>query len=194
MIPPAQREEILRIQGWFERHEGDKLAELAANVHPAQAIVEIGAFAGRSTCFLAAGALNGRGAHLTSIDPWGPAAIPDGTDQGAADEILEDYRRNLEAIGVQGQVTTLRATAEQVAPMWIQPIGLLFLDATHLYEDTLREIRDWGPHVVAGGHAAFHDYHRNHPGVVQALDEVVEAGGWEHKTLVRSLRVLRRTP
>lgn len=176
------------LTGWFEPDEGRALAKLAGQVPPDLEIVEIGAFAGRSTAYLAEGAT--RGAHITSLDDWSPAALPDGTDQDAADDVLDYYLREVDC----KRVTFLRARSTQIWPFWLKPIGLCFLDATHLYEDTLRDIREWGSHIIVGGHMAFHDYHPNNPGVIQATDEAVESGAWEHVSLTRSLRVLRKLP
>lgn len=176
------------IRGWFEPEEGDELARLAGLVDPEQEIVEVGAFAGRSTAYLAEGSYDGLGAHITSLDDWSPAALPGGTDQAAADEVMDEYLDNVEG----SRVTYLRARSTQIAPFWLKPIGLFFLDATHIYEDTVRDIADWGPHVVPGGYMAFHDYHPAYPGVVQATDEAVASSDWVHENLVGQLRVLRK--
>lgn len=173
------------IRGWFDPEEGKELARLAGCVPSELEIVEIGAFAGRSTAYLAEGTI---GAHITSMDDWSPAALPGGTDQDAANDVLADYLREVD----RTRVTFLRARSTQIAPFWLKPIGLCFLDATHLYEDTVRDIVDWGKHVVHGGHMAFHDYHSDHPGVIQATDEAVASGDWCHEKLTISLRVLRR--
>lgn len=177
-----------QIRGWFEFAEGRELARLASAVPAHLEIVEIGAFAGRSTAYLAEGAAGGAGAHITSLDDWSPAAIPDGTEQAAADEVLVDYLREVD----RTRVTFLRARSTQIAPYWIKPIGLCFLDATHEYEDTARDITEWGRHIPTGSHMAFHDYHANHPGVIQATDEAVASGTWRHESLTVSLRVLQR--
>lgn len=183
----------LQVEGWFEKDEGYRLAELAAAVPAHLEIVEIGAFAGRSTSFLAAGSRAGFSAHITSMDDWSPAALPGGTDQALADEVFDRYKLALAEVGAWDLVTPLRARSTEVFPTWVKPIGLLFLDATHLYDDTVRDVREWQDHVVDGGHAAFHDYHSDHPGVIRALDEAVAGPYWESTSLTRSLRVLRRT-
>ena len=191
VIPNREMAEILKLQGWFTGAEGNALANLAAKVPVDQEIVELGAFAGRSTAFLAHGSKHGRKAHVTSIDPWGPGALPGGTEQDAADEVLESYRQTLTELDMWRWVTPLRAMGEHVAPMWQKSIGLLFLDATHLYEDTRDEMERWAPLLAPRAFAAFHDYHPHHDGVVKALDEAEAAGRWVFHTQVGSLRILR---
>lgn len=193
-IPPALLPKLNETRGWFQTQEGATLARLAGDVFPDEAIVEVGAYAGRSTGYLAAGAMYGRGAHVTSIDPWGPAAIPGGTDQAAADEVLDYYLARLYELKLERQVTSLRAKGTDVAPTFLRRIGLLFIDSTHYYADTRDEIAAWEPRMASGAFAAFHDYdpHPAHAGVVQATDEAVASGRWKHYGLTCSLRVLER--
>src|SRR5690606_27245307 len=42
----------------------------AARVPAEQAIVEIGVYRARTTCWLASGAQSGHGAHVWGVDPW----------------------------------------------------------------------------------------------------------------------------
>lgn len=188
----ADLDKAKTIYGWFAMEEGALLADLASVVPEDQEIVEIGAYGGRATAFLIAGARSGNGTHITSIDDWGPAAIPGGTDQEAADRVLADYQASLALMEAGALVTPLRARSTQVVAHWLKPIGLLFLDASHTYEDTLRDALAWASFVPSGGVAAFHDYHADHPGVVQALDEFMALGGWEDLATAGTLRVIRR--
>ena len=176
------------LEGWFTNAEGWRLASLAAEVNNGDEIVEIGAFAGRSTAFLVSGALGGRGAHITTLDDWGPASVPGGTVQGPAEEVFEWFLENVNL----AFVTPIRARSTQIESFWVKPIGLLFLDATHLYEDTFHDLDVWTPHIVGYGKVALHDYHEDHPGVVQAVDEFVGQGGWVIEEQVESLCILRR--
>lgn len=180
---------IWAIEGWFTGPEGWRLANLAAKVDPARAIVEVGAFAGRSTAFLAAATT---GARIVSIDAWGPDAIPGGTDAAAAEAVLERYVQTLHDLGLRGKVTTLRAMGYEIAQMWVGEVGLLFLDASHLYEDTLREMTSWQRHIPPGCYAALHDHHESNPGVIQAVDELVAEGEWERVDIIETMQVLRR--
>lgn len=177
------------IRGWLDPAEGRKLAELASRVPAYNEIVEIGAFAGRSTAYLAEGSASGFGAHITSLDDWSPAALPGGTEQEAADEVLVDYLGNVDFT----RVTPIRARSTAISPLWLKPIGLIFLDASHTYEDTARDIAEWGHRLGYLGRMAFHDYHPDHPGVIQATDEAVASGEWVEESLTVSLRVLKPT-
>ena len=61
---------LSRQRGQVELAACQLLRDLAARVPADQAIVELGAFAGRSTGWLLLGAQDGHGAHVTTVDPW----------------------------------------------------------------------------------------------------------------------------
>lgn len=55
----------------------------------------------------------------------------------------------------------------------LAPISLLFIDTSHLYEMTRREIRAWLPHLSANGTMVFHDTNQlnGNEGVPHALED-----------------------
>lgn len=133
------------------------LASYAGRVASSEAIVEIGSYTGVSALWLAYAARNVRGARVTCIDPW-PEPRPDEQD-------LEHAARQRRALSVFQQhmyetgwpVTALRARAADVLPMWIQPIGMLFIDGDHSLAAVLSDL-EWVQHIVPGGILALHDY------------------------------------
>lgn len=57
----------------------------------------------------------------------------------------------------------------------------VFIDASHKYEDTRKDILAWKSKVKSGGILAGHDYHPTQMGVVKAVDELFpEAGKFEN--------------
>ncbi len=50
------------------------------------------------------------------------------------------------------------------------PVDAVFIDSSHLLEETIATFRTWEPAVAPGGLVAFHDYEDNdYPGVTQAV-------------------------
>lgn len=150
-----------QVRGLVMPSEGRVLAELAGQVAGVTAIVELGAHTGLSTCWLAAGAAAGHGAHVFSIDPWGdprPGSDDDPFHLGTGEAVLSQYFANLATEGHLGRVTPIRGRSTDVAPLWVQPVGLLFIDAVHEFEAVRADYEAWAPHVVEGGSVAFHDY------------------------------------
>lgn len=167
------------LEGLVSEQVGLRLAELAADVPTDLAIVELGAYKGRSTCYLAAGAQAGEGAHVWSIDAWDLPGNVSGRHGYARRDVRSIYDTQLAKVGVERQVTPLRARATQAARSWEDPVGLLFIDASHLYEDVKADFEAWAPHVTAGGLVVFDDYHtKRNPGVTQFVDELREDPQW----------------
>lgn len=50
-------------------------------------------------------------------------------------------------------------------------VDLLFLDASHEYDQTKKELEDYWPKIKPGGLLLGHDYRTKSPGVIQAVNE-----------------------
>lgn len=143
----------------------EALRQLAALVPADRAIVELGAFKGRSTGWLAWGADEGHGAHVYSVDPWETGSIPDGYRDHApsvAEYTLSETRRAYEAhldeAGVRPLVTTVQATAAEAARDYDGPkVGLLWHDALHTAKAVSEDLRAWLPHLADSAVIVLHD-------------------------------------
>lgn len=172
------------------------LADLAGAVPRDQEIVELGSWAGGSAAWLCAGSRYGRGAHITCVDPWDDWIDPPpdqhpvlGAEALARFGELVDWRRT----------TALRAASLEVAPMWVKPIGLLFIDALHTYEACMADYLAWSPHIPPGGALAVHDYAPDPPpevwwaeGPTRAVDEIAGMGLWDEVQVVGCMWTARR--
>ena len=180
MLLPAG---LADLDGLVSEQVGLRLAELAADVPADMAIVELGAYKGRSTGYLAAGAQAGEGAHVWTFDAWDLPGNVSGRHGYARRDIRSIFDQQLAKIGLQDQVTARRSRAVPAARDWEGPVGLLFVDASHLYEDVRADFEAWKPHVALGGVVAFDDYHtKRNPGVTRHVDELRADpawGGWE---------------
>lgn len=173
LIPPDVHAWLANTQGLIEVEEGERLAELAAMVPRNQAIVEIGTHTGLSACWMAAGSLRGRRAHIVCIDPWPEPRPPsdaynDDPWNLGADGVLERFRMNVAGTTQDlpnedyGEIITpIRATSQEMATRWVKPIGLLFIDAIHTFEAVKADYEAWSPHVAPGGWIALNDYWAN---------------------------------
>ncbi len=101
------------------------------------------------------------GGHVTSVDV----------------EPCLEARARVEAAGLDGRWTFLQGSDLEMDEVSIpEPIDLLFVDTTHLYEHTLAELRRFAPRVRPGGWLALHDY-TSCPGVTAAVGDFLEAEG-----------------
>ncbi len=174
--------------GLVQESEGLRLAMLAATVPSDQAIVELGSHTGLSTCWLAGGS---EGAHVFAIDPWGdprPGSNDDPLGIGPGDNVLALFRANIRAEGHTERVTPIRARSVDVAPYWVQPVGLLFIDAVHEYAAVVADLLDWAHLIPPGGWLALHDYTDDpeHPyaGVAKAIRDTLLLRRWTEPDIV----------
>lgn len=146
--------------GLMSPAECERLSELAAKVPADHAIVEVGSYRGLSSAFLVRG---GAGARVVCIDTW-PQPQPGEPDLEHAERQRGALAAFTEYQDRQGwPVVALRASAVEVAAMWLQPVGMLFHDAAHDFASVKRDLLAWVPHHLAsGGIVAVHDYLGDH--------------------------------
>lgn len=142
-----------------------RLRDLAREVPADQAIVELGAFKGRTTGWLALGANEGNGAPILSVDPWDDGEIPDGYEKHAPSvaeytksETYDAYIAHLEETGADALVHAHRATAVDAAAQYQGPkVGLLWHDALHTTEAVRDDLKAWLPHLADDAVIVVHD-------------------------------------
>lgn len=74
------------------------------------------------------------------------------------------------------------------------PIGMLLIDADHSYESCKSDFLAWEQHLAPGAIVMFHDYEPPFPGVIKAVDELVETQPLEHQETVYTLKIYRFYP
>lgn len=177
--------------GAVENPACQRLRALAAQVPAGQVIVEIGAYRGRSTGWLALGASEGNGAHVYSVDPWETRPLdswPDGYFDrrvlAAYSEtgVMDAYLAHLADCGVTDLVTPIQGYGETVGKTWTGPkVGLLYHDAEHTTEAVAKDLRAWLPHMADRAVVVLHDAGNPHFGVVDGAKRAlgrVKAWDW----------------
>jgi len=100
-------------------------------------VVELGVRNGNSTVALLA-AVNDSGGHLYSVD-------------------IRHCRGVEEAYREESNFTFILGDDMKVVKGWNKPINHLFIDTSHTFDHTLRELREWGKWVKLGGIITLHD-------------------------------------
>ncbi|MBI2172702.1 MAG: class I SAM-dependent methyltransferase [Candidatus Aenigmarchaeota archaeon] len=145
-----KKDEINRypdIPGWLADEEGELLYRLAMECKDGE-IVEIGSWKGKSTVWLAEGSRAGRGLKIHAIDPH------KGYDGKST---LKEFKDNIARAGVGGMIIPVVKTSEEAAKGFSKPVGLIFIDGSHEYNDVKKDFELWFPRLVDGGVMAFHD-------------------------------------
>lgn len=170
-------------RGLTERSACKRLATLASRVPKDQLIVELGAFRGRTTAWLAWGSEQGNGAPVLAVDPWDSLVVPevDGYlepqyDRGeyAALGTFKDFQDHLLACGANRKVIIHKATAVEAAERKRPPnVALLFHDALHTADAVEADLAAWVPHLAPKATVVLHDVAEERFGVLEGANRVL---------------------
>ena len=181
------------IPGWFDFEDVYKaFVETAAD---GSHFVEVGAWYGKSAAFMAVEIFNSKkNIKFSVVDHWL------GSIEHQKGEFAEENH-------IVSQASMFPEFCRYMAPVMhlINPIQkgsisgsedfadksleLVFLDASHLYEDVRQDIEAWYPKIKSNGIIAGHDFSNSWPGVVKAVTEfepfrerdIIQAGHcWVH--------------
>lgn len=141
-------------------------------------IVEIGSFAGVSTCVMAHATelVDCKDVVVYCVDTWNGSSESDGINEQYAqhdvyDVFCKNIRRYVAYTGFEGDIRAIRGTSLLAAPTFGDAsLDIVFIDADHTYEAVKADIAAWAPKVRPGGILCFHDY-GYFPGVTQAVQE-----------------------
>lgn len=182
---------------------GDELRRLAALVDPRLVIVELGSFKGMSTCYLAAGALEGGGAFVVAVDPWELEGNVDGKHGFARSATREAFEAQLERVGLRQRVRAIQGFSHQVARLWVGKyempadgcVGLLYIDGDHSFESVWRDFASWKIRLAQNAIVAFDDYDTpRNPGVKKAVHRLVDMGELDRFQVVAGRLAVCRYP
>jgi predicted O-methyltransferase YrrM len=191
--------------GFMPAHEGLALYRAGLAGGLVGPLLEVGTYAGKSTIYLAAAAME-RGTVVVTVDHhrgseehqpgWeyhDPSLVDPAT--GRIDT-LPLMRRTLHGAGVEEHVVAVVGRSTAVAALWTTPVGLVFIDGGHTEEAALGDLRGWAPHIRPGGLLVIHDVFPNPadggPAPYHAYREALQSGQFTEDSVVDSLRVLRR--
>ena len=174
-------------------------------------IVEVGAYRGRSTLYLASGVAMyrdvGHPVRVYSVDHHrGSEEMQAGWahhDSSLVDpstgrmDSLPAWRRAVERAGVEDLVVAVVGDSAAVASDWERPASLVLLDGGHGRDVALADYGGWAPHVARGGWLAIHDVFPDpsdggRPPFECYLAAIADGLLEEHPASRGSLRVLRR--
>jgi predicted O-methyltransferase YrrM len=149
------------IDGWFDFQDiySDVIRKLPNNAH----IVEVGAWKGKSTAYLAVEAINsGKNIKIDVVDIW---MTEDKTDKFADNDISGIFKSNLAP--VIHAINPMQMPSVEAAKLYKdKSLDFVFVDANHLYQPVKDDLIAWRPKMKDGAIMAGHDYMGTHaPGV-----------------------------
>lgn len=133
-----------QVQGWLSYREGELLYNLAKNCSGKGVIVEIGSWKGKSTIWLAKGSKAGNNVSVYAIDPQ-------------SESNFEEFNKNIKAAKIDDIVFPIVKKSEDAAKSFNNPVEMIFIDGSHVYDDVKLDFDLWFPKVIDEGIMAFHD-------------------------------------
>jgi len=157
-------------KGFMPEAEGNALMRAASTVAATGALLEVGAYCGKSAIYLGTAA---RQAHsvLFSLDhhrgseenqagwEWHDAELVD--PRTGRMDTLPWLRRTIEAAGLDQHVVAVVGQSSTVAQYWSTPLALCFIDGGHGRDIAHADYDGWARHVAPGGLLAIHDVFPN---------------------------------
>jgi len=164
MIDHYWQDDNIFDENWFSYQNLYRNA--VKNAKDGDVFVEVGAWKGRSTSFLAVEIANSKkDIKLFVVDTW------------EDEEIYQKFLSNMKP--VEKYYFPLRLNSKDAFKKFRkESVDFVFLDASESYEDVKEDITNWLPKVKKGGILAGHDYYPPgaydwFPGVKQAVDEML---------------------
>jgi hypothetical protein len=169
------------VPGYFDYE--DIYSEVVSSANEKSHFVEIGAWYGMSTSYLAVEIINsGKNIKLDVVDTWkGSEQMYDPTN-GAYDETLIKngtiFPKFLEYMAsVINVIHPIEMDSVKASFLYADSsLDFVFIDAEHKYEFVSKDIKAWLPKVKKGGIIAGHDY--GWEGVSRAINEIFGNNGY----------------
>ena len=152
--------DIPNIDGWMFPMEMEFLYNTSKMMN---SVVEVGSWKGRSTHAIASGCKDG---VVYSIDHWQGSEKDITIELAKKEDIYSIFLTNTKQFK---NIRAIRGFSHNVVKQFKEPVDMVFLDATHLYEDIKQDIEDWLPltnKLICG-----HDYSNEFPDVIRAVNE-----------------------
>jgi predicted O-methyltransferase YrrM len=148
-----------KVPGWFTF---PKLYHYMVQYYNDAHFVEIGAWQGSSTAFMAVEIINsGKNIKFDIVDSWNRFAI-DGLHVLNPELFPDDYVYQLfleNMKPVQHVINPIRMDSATAAVNYKdESLDFIFIDADHSYEAVTRDLQAWFPKLKKNGHIAGHDY------------------------------------
>lgn len=158
------------IDGWFNFER--VYCNAIERARDGDIFVEIGAWKGKSTCFMAELIMeSGKSVKFYAVDTWAGDngdALQDGKANSSEDSIYSQFQSNIEAAGVSSFVTPVASSSSDASSGFADgSIDFIFVDGDHSEDAVYTDLTLWYPKLKPGGVIAGHDY--DNPGVRNAV-------------------------
>lgn len=165
---------------WFNYKE---FYNMIANISHFKTFVEVGVWKGHSISYLAK-LLENKDVKIYAVDLWEKspmAMVPQYAKEVELSYKL--YNMVLEDTQTRHLITDIKMDSSKAAEKFAdKSIDFVFIDADHEYESVKNDIIAWLPKIKSGGIISGHDYHNGGPGIIKAVNELLDGFKLSHGT------------
>lgn len=156
------------IQGWFSFAE--LYSERVRLANNGDIFVEVGAWKGRSTSYMAVEIANSNKLiPFYVVDTWAGSEEYAHKTDGELDSLYEVFQQNM--LPVKDYYQPMQTTSVEASKLFPDnSLSFVFIDASHDYKNVYDDLTHWFPKVKPGGTIAGHDYMSYWPEVIKAVD------------------------
>jgi predicted O-methyltransferase YrrM len=156
---------------WFNYQ--DVYKRIIESVPEGGHIVEVGAWKGASTSYLAVEAQHKK-MRIDVVDTWVGSEEHKEMNEITENSLFGTFIDNMRPL--INLINPIRTDSVSASKMYSdESLDAIFIDADHGYESVKADILAWMPKVKTGGILAGHDYICTHSGVIQAVDEIIQS-------------------
>lgn len=161
------------ILGWFDYGEIYDMA--VAKAADGAIFVEVGAWFGKSTAYMAQTIKNSKkNINFYVVDTW-EGSIESKSQKEIASKhnnnLFPKFWENMTKANLDNYIKPLQIESARAANVFDnESIDFVFIDASHLYEAVILDLKSWFPKVKLGGIISGHDYHPRF-GVIDAVND-----------------------
>jgi hypothetical protein len=161
-----------QIDGWFDFQNiySKAVREASDNAH----FVEIGSWLGKSTAYMAVEIIrSGKRIKFDVIDTW---VVPDRLRKYLKDPNIDLYAQCMKNLSrVAHVINPIRSFSVDAIKLYAdESLDFGFTDADHSYEGASKDIIALLPKIKENGVLAGHDYSKDYPGVIKAVNELLK--------------------
>lgn len=193
-------------KGFLSDEEAICLYHLAKEVCKIGPCLEIGSYCGKSAAYIGMGCKE-HGGILFSIDHHrGSAEQQAGQEYFDPDLVDNDtglidtfriFRQVITSLSLEDTVVPIVARSEVVARSWRTPLGMVFIDGSHTFEDTFIDYSSWVFHLLPSGYLVIHDIFsdpsQGGQGPYYIYNLALASGLFTELPMVNTLAILKRT-
>ena len=133
--------------------------------------VEVGSWKGKSAAYMAVEIINSKKKiTLDCIDTWKGSSEHVNYEDIKLNNLYELFIKNTSSLS--SVINPIMMDSISASKKYEDnSIDFVFIDANHSYDYVKKDIEAWFPKVKNGGVISGHDYHKNWPEVIKAVDE-----------------------